>query len=125
MKALKNYSNVWTHEIGHNQSYKFFFQGNGFREIGGNKNENLGTEDYTDGHTTQTFGDGDVNWNLSYDYTPDSLITTNLTPDRINSVEKIGKELDINVIKGEEYKYEGENVSSTKIRTLCNECNIE
>lgn len=89
MKALRNYGNVWTHEIGHNQSYKFFFQGNGFRQIGGNNNENLGTEDYTDGHTTQTFGDGDVNWNLSYDYTPDSLITTNLTPDRINSVEKI------------------------------------
>ncbi|WP_349393525.1 ZmpA/ZmpB/ZmpC family metallo-endopeptidase, partial [Clostridium perfringens] len=37
----------------------------------------------------QSFGDGDVNWNLSYDYTPDKLITTNLTQDRINSLQEI------------------------------------
>ena len=83
-----NYS-TWTHEIGHNQSYKFFFKGNGFRPVGGNNNGNLGTEDYTDGHTTQGSGDGDVNWNLSFDYTPDKLVTANLTPERINSVEKL------------------------------------
>ncbi|WP_308780139.1 ZmpA/ZmpB/ZmpC family metallo-endopeptidase-related protein [uncultured Clostridium sp.] len=87
--ALYNYANFWTHEIGHNQSYKLFFKGNGFRPIGGNNNSNLGTEDYTDGHTTQSFGDGEVNWNLSYDFTPDRLVTTNLTQNRINSVEKI------------------------------------
>ncbi len=45
--------------------------------------------------------------------------------DGFTEYEKIGKELDINVIKGEEYQYEGENVSSTKIRTLFNEGNIE
>nr|WP_288555465.1 ZmpA/ZmpB/ZmpC family metallo-endopeptidase-related protein [uncultured Mediterraneibacter sp.] len=83
-----NYS-TWTHEIGHNQSYKFFFKGNGFRPVGGNNNGNLGTEDYTDGHTSQGSGDGDVNWNLSFDYTPDKLVTTNLTPERINTVEKL------------------------------------
>lgn len=83
-----NYS-TWTHEIGHNQSYKFFFKGNGFRPVGGNNNRNLGTEDYTDGHTTQSFADGDVNWNLSFNYTPDKLVTVNLTPERINSVEKL------------------------------------
>ena len=86
--ALDNYS-IWTHEIGHNQSYKLFFKGNGFRTAGGNNNGNLGGEDYTDGHTTQGFGDGEVNWNLSYDFTPDQLITTNLTQERINSVEKL------------------------------------
>lgn len=84
-----NYYNIWSHEIGHNQSYKFFFKGNGFRPVGGNNNGNLGTEDYTDGHTTQGSGDGDVNWNLSFDYTPDKLVTANLTPERINSVEKL------------------------------------
>ena len=87
--ALNGYERLWTHEIGHNQSYKLFFKGNGFRPIGGNNNYNLGTEDYTDGHTWQSFGDGDVNWNLSYDYTPDKLITTNLTQDRINSLQEI------------------------------------
>ena len=87
--ALNGYERLWTHEIGHNQSYKLFFKGNGFRPIGGNNNYNLGTEDYTDGHTSQNFGDGDVNWNLSYDYTPDKLITTNLTQDRINSLQEI------------------------------------
>ena len=87
--ALKGYNWMWTHEIGHNQSYKLFFKENGFRPIGGGNNNKLGREDYTDGHTTQTFGDGDVNWNFSYDYSPDKLITTNLTQDRINSVKKI------------------------------------
>ena len=89
MPALTTYEHNWTHEIGHNQSYKLFFKGNGFRPIGGNNNGNLGTEDYTDGHTTQSFGDGDVNWNLSYDYNPDALIATNLTQDRVNTVDKL------------------------------------
>lgn len=87
--ALNGYERLWTHEIGHNQSYKFFFKGNGFRPIGGDNNHTMGREDYTDGHTSQSFGDGDVNWNLSYDYTPDKLITTNLTQDRINSLQEI------------------------------------
>ncbi len=87
--ALATYAHNWTHEIGHNQSYKLFFKGNGFRPIGGNNNGNLGTEDYTDGHTTQSFGDGDVNWNLSYNYNPDALIATNLTQDRVNTVDKL------------------------------------
>lgn len=87
--AIRDIGEIWTHEIGHNQSYKLFFKGNGFRPIGGNNINNLGTEDYTDGHTTQSFGDGEVNWNLSHDYTPDKLITTNLTQDRINSVQEL------------------------------------
>lgn len=79
----------WTHEIGHNQSYKLFFKGNGFRPIHGTNNGNIGLEDYTDGHTTQRFGDGDVQWNLTEDFTPDRLVTSNLTQERINSVEKL------------------------------------
>ena len=86
--TMNNYS-IWSHEIGHNQSYKFFFKGNGFRPVGGNNVGNLGTEDYTDGHTTQGFGDGDVQWNLSYDFTPDRLVVSNLTQERINSVGKL------------------------------------
>ncbi len=84
-----NHYNEWTHEIGHNQSYKLFFKENGFRPIDGNNNGTLGTEDYTDGHTTQSFGDGDVQWNLNTDFTPDRLVTSNLTQDRINSVENL------------------------------------
>lgn len=88
--TLDSYS-TWTHETGHNQTARLFFKNNGFRSIGGGASADgiTGSEDYTDGNSSQDFGDGDVNFNLSYNYSKDKLITTNLTPERINSKEKI------------------------------------
>ena len=88
--TLTSYSS-WTHETGHNQTARIFFKNNGFRPIGGGASADgiTGSEDYTDGNTTQNFGDGDINFNLSYNYSKDQLITTNLTTERINTTEKI------------------------------------
>ncbi len=87
---LTSYGRTWTHETGHNQCNFLFFKRNGFRPVGGcNNNDGSGTEDYTDGNTTQGFGDGAVNFNLSYNYNSSQVITTNLTTERINSTEKI------------------------------------
>lgn len=88
--TLTSYS-TWTHETGHNQTARLFFKNSGFRPIGGGASSDgiTGAEDYTDGNTSQGFGDGDVNFNLSYNYSKDQLVTTNLTPERINSKEKI------------------------------------
>ena len=88
--ALTSYGRTWSHETGHNQCNFLFFKRNGFRPVGGcNNNDGSGTEDYTDGNTTQGFGDGGVNFNLSYNFNSDQLITTNLTTERINTTEKI------------------------------------
>ena len=88
--TLDSYS-TWTHETGHNQTARLFFKNNGFRPIGGGASADgiTGSEDYTDGNSSQDFGDGAVNFNLSYNYSEDKLITTNLTPERIDSKEKI------------------------------------
>ena len=64
---LGTYTRVWSHETGHNQCNWVFFKRNGFRPVGGFGNtDGSGTEDYTDGNTTQGFGDGEVNFNLSF-----------------------------------------------------------
>lgn len=88
--ALNSYS-TWTHETGHNQTARLFFKNNGFRPIGGGASSDgiSGSEDYTDGNTSQGAGDGDINFNLSYNYNVNQMVTTNLTPERINSKEKI------------------------------------
>lgn len=88
--ALNSYS-AWTHETGHNQTARIFFKNSGFRPIGGGASADgiTGSEDYTDGNTSQGFGDGDVNFNLGTNYSKDKLITTNLTPDRIDTTEEI------------------------------------
>lgn len=80
-RALDSFS-TWSHESGHNQDGKIFLKGHGRRSGGW-------AEDYADGNTTQGAGDGGQNFNLSYDYSMDSNVTTNLTPERINSTEKI------------------------------------
>ncbi len=88
--TLTSYGRTWTHETGHNQCNFVFFKRNGFRPVGGcNNNDGSGAEDYTDGNTTQGFGDGGVNFNLSYNYNSSQVITTNLTTERINTTEKI------------------------------------
>ena len=79
--ALSSFS-TWSHESGHNQDSKVFLKGNGRRPQGW-------AEDYADGNTTQGFGDGGFNFNLSQKYEMDSNVTTNLTPERINSEDKI------------------------------------
>lgn len=71
---------TWTHESGHNQDSKIFLKGNGRRG---------GAEDYADGNTSQGGGDGAQNFNLSYDRDLDFLTSTNLSPERIDSTEKI------------------------------------
>ena len=87
---LGTYTRVWSHETGHNQCNWVFFKRNGFRPVGGFGNtDGSGTEDYTDGNTTQGFGDGEVNFNLSFNYTDDKVITSNLTTERINTTEKL------------------------------------
>ena len=87
--ALNSYS-AWSHETGHNQTARLFFKNNGFRPIGGASADGItGSEDYTDGNTSQGAGDGDINFNLSYNYNINQMVTTNLTPERINSKEKI------------------------------------
>ena len=80
----------WTHETGHNQVNSVFFKNSGFRPIGGgNSSGGSGGEDYTDGNTSQGTGDGGVNFNLCFNHSPEQLVTTNLTTERINSSEKI------------------------------------
>lgn len=88
--TLTSYS-AWTHETGHNQTARLFFKNKGFRPIGGGASADgiTGSEDYTDGNTSQGAGDGDVNFNLSYNYSKEQLVTTNLTPERIDSTDKI------------------------------------
>lgn len=71
---------TWSHESGHNQDSKIFLKGNGRRG---------GGEDYADGNTSQGGGDGAQNFNLGYERGLDFLTTTNLTPERIDSTEKI------------------------------------
>lgn len=48
-----------------------------------------GGEAYADGNTSQGAGDGGVNFNLAYEWSFDKLVTGNLTPERINSTDKI------------------------------------
>jgi riboflavin kinase/FMN adenylyltransferase len=45
--------------------------------------------------------------------------------DGYSEYEKIGSQIGMKVIKGEEYQHDGENVSSTKIRSLLHEGDIE
>ncbi len=73
---------AWSHESGHNQDSRVFLLNSGRRPQGW-------AEDYADGNTSQGFGDGAMNFNLSYTYSMDESVTTNLTPERINSTEKI------------------------------------
>lgn len=80
-RALNDFKD-WTHETGHNQDSKLFFKGKAYRP-------GAGPEDYTDGNTNQAHGDGNINFNLITNYTMEDMITTNLTPERINSPEKI------------------------------------
>lgn len=88
--TLDSYS-TWTHETGHNQTARLFFKNSGFRPIGGGASADgiTGSEDYTDGNTSQGLGDGEVNFNLGTSYSKDKLITTNLTPERIDTTEEI------------------------------------
>lgn len=88
--ALTSYT-AWSHETGHNQTARLFFKNSGFRPIGGGASADgiTGSEDYTDGNTSQGFGDGEVNFNLGTNYSKEKLITTNLTPDRIDTTEEI------------------------------------
>lgn len=73
---------TWSHESAHNQDAKVFLKRNGRRPQGW-------AEDYADGNTTQGFGDGAFNFNISTRYSMDSNVTANLTPERINSTDKI------------------------------------
>lgn len=74
---------TYTHETSHNQDNRLFFENNTQR------NDPWTGEDFTNGFITQNFASGEYNMNLVKDWNRDSDITTNLTPDRINSPEKI------------------------------------
>ena len=73
---------TWSHETAHNMDARLFLKNNGRRT-------GAGGEDYADGNLTQAFGDGDINMNISINYGIDANVTTNLTPQRVNTSEKI------------------------------------
>lgn len=80
---LLNCFSIFTHETAHNQDGRIFLERYGRRWQGW-------AEDYADGNITQGSNDGSLNFNLSIVYNKNSDVTSNLTPERINSREKIG-----------------------------------
>ncbi len=73
---------TWSHETAHNIDARLFLKNNGRRT-------GAGGEDYADGNLTQDFGDGTINMNISINYGIDANVTSNLTPERINTPDKI------------------------------------
>ena len=78
--ALRAYS-VWTHENAHLGAFQGLLWG---ITRGGILNE-----DMPDGNITQGSGDGGINFNLTYDYDKNALVTTNLTTERIDTPDKM------------------------------------
>ena len=74
--------NTWSHESGHNQDSKIFLLNAGRRLPSG-------AEDYADGNTSQSVGDGAYNFNLAYVNDNAADKANNLTPERIDSTEKL------------------------------------
>lgn len=79
-KCLDTYY-AYTHENAHNQDVKLFMKNRGGRRGG--------AEDYTDSLLVQSFGDGQIQMNLNYEYANGSHIASNYTPERIDSLDKI------------------------------------
>ena len=76
---------TWSHETAHNIDARLFLKDNGRRF-------DAGGEDYADSNLMQAFGDGDIVMNFSRDLTNVSekdYISSNLTPERINSTTKV------------------------------------
>ncbi len=73
---------TWSHETAHNMDARLFLKNNGRRT-------GAGGEDYADGNLTQSFGDGTINMNISVNYPVNANVTSNLTPQRVNTSEKI------------------------------------
>ena len=73
---------TWSHETAHNMDARLFLKNKGRRT-------GAGGEDYADGNLTQSFGDGTINMNISVNYPIDANVTSNLTPERIDTPEKI------------------------------------
>ena len=73
---------TWSHETAHNIDARLFLKNN-IRRF------DAGGEDYADGNLTQSFGPGDIVMNLSVKYPENSEIAANLTPERIDSPDKI------------------------------------
>lgn len=73
---------LFSHEAAHNQDGAVYFKGNG-RRAGTN------AESYTTGFYTQSFTHGSPQINGTYTYDENSNYSGNLTPERINSYEKI------------------------------------
>lgn len=79
---MLNSFSVMTHETVHNQDGRVFLEGTGRRP-------GTGAEGFTDGAFTQGFGDGSVAINFTYTFQDTSNHTVNLTPERIDSKEKV------------------------------------
>lgn len=79
--ALK-FFNIFSHEAIHNQDAYLYMENTGRRR-------GASGEMYTDGFLTQRFGEYGVIPNYSFNYKLTDNISTNLTPERINSREKI------------------------------------
>ncbi len=73
---------TWSHETAHNMDARLFLKDNGRRF-------DAGGEDYADGNLTQSFNSADIVMNLSMHFADNERIAVNLTPERINTQDKI------------------------------------
>lgn len=73
---------TFTHEMAHNQDGKIFFEGEGRRR-------NAGGECFTDSVIAQSFPDSSMHYNLIYNFSYTNEVSNNLTPDRIDTKEKL------------------------------------
>ncbi len=73
---------VFTHETAHNQDNRYFYAQNGRRP-------NTGAESHADGVIAQDIGETTKIFNLIRNFGLETTYATNLTPERINTEEKI------------------------------------
>ena len=73
---------TWSHETAHYLDSRLFLENYGRRF-------DAGGEDYADAFLMQEFGINGIVMNLTVNYNKDAKVASNLTPERINSPEKI------------------------------------
>ncbi len=80
--ALHSFS-TWSHETAHLAPTISLFIGDGWLK------PRVQGEDIPDANIAQGFGDSVINFNLTYNFDKNALISTNLTPERIDTDEKM------------------------------------
>ncbi len=82
-KPVQEYTyHTFTHETAHNIDARLFLKNNGRRF-------DAGGEDYADSNLMQSFGPNDIVMNLSVYFDKGTEVGSSLTPERINTPEKI------------------------------------